>query len=580
MNGNNFKYSSLVTVVLTLLFCTLVLTIYVPKTLLGNFDFHVLSSKMFGVPSELRQKGISELYSKFESGWDGQFYYYIANDILASKDTAEHLDAAAYRYQRVGLPLLAHIVSRLTFQDWVSPSLYFLTSLGLILIATYMAAEYFRKRGSCPYWALVWSLGYGTQVTLLNGLPDAAADALLIIAILSLLQGKLWIYAAAAMFAGLSREVYVIVPTVIGVYSCYAYFRQGGTPSQLSDKIIYLYFRVALPHIPALLAIVGWQWYLHYRFGVSPSSQAAGILGLPFVTTVQYLFWNLSGAQLLIRGRIDSYAETAALLGYVALLFITFVLALSALRDALARHKNGTDTPDSWLVGFYLAVLIIVGLYTAFGPTVIMDRTGYLKAANFFLFVVPFIIATEGKASNLLPSILLPCLIVAATSILIYFRINLLPNFSRYTTPDNIELISSEPACILRPTAQLILLTEPPKAAISESIWNWSNNKLPMIYQVKVHNTSDETFFPFQGKGGVNLSYQWLNQNQAVIKDGVRTILSKPLASGEESVRPVVVVFPSKPGDYILRLSLVQEGCFWFYGKEPSSAYDIRYKIE
>jgi hypothetical protein len=46
----------------------------------------------------------------------------------------------------------------------------------IVLVAVGMAAFFFQRKGISPYWALFWALGIGTQVTQLNGLPDAAAD--------------------------------------------------------------------------------------------------------------------------------------------------------------------------------------------------------------------------------------------------------------------------------------------------------------------------------------------------------------------------------------------------------------------
>ena len=42
---------------------------------------------------------------------------------------------------------------------------------------------------------------------------------------------------------------------------------------------------------------------------------------------------------------------------------------------------------------------------------------------------------------------------------------------------------------------------------------------------------------------------------------------------------PLTIRFPRAKGDYLLRLSLVQEGCSWFYDKEPISTFDIPFTL-
>ena len=100
-----------------------------------------------------------------------------------------------------------------------------------------------------------------------------------------------------------------------------------------------------------------------------------------------------------------------------------------------------------------------------------------------------------------------------------------------------------------------------------------------MLYWLKIKNASDTTYYPYEGKGSVNISYQWL-QDEEVVRDGVRVWLTGPLKPGAEVVRPAVVVFPHTAGDYNLRFSLVQEGCFWFSNVSPENSYDLPITIK
>lgn len=135
-------------VAIAALYHIIAFSFYLHGTLEGQINNHILAGDMFGVPDALQQKGIKPLYyGPGRTGWDGQFYYYIANDLLGLKDTSEHIDASTYRYQRVGLSLYTAIVAALTGQDWVSPDTFFVSYFVLVLVATWFGAKLLIVRG-------------------------------------------------------------------------------------------------------------------------------------------------------------------------------------------------------------------------------------------------------------------------------------------------------------------------------------------------------------------------------------------------------------------------------------------------
>ena len=69
--------------ILVTLFC---FSFYLERTLKGDINNHILAGEMFGVPEELKERGIKPLYyGEGNTGWDGQFYYYMSNDILGRR---------------------------------------------------------------------------------------------------------------------------------------------------------------------------------------------------------------------------------------------------------------------------------------------------------------------------------------------------------------------------------------------------------------------------------------------------------------------------------------------------------------
>jgi len=200
MQSTMSKRGPLYACLIYLSFTLLCFGFYHARTLQGDIDHHILSGEMFGTPAALKERGLQPLYrGPGMTGWDGQFYYYMANDILALKDTPQHIDAPSYRYQRIGLSLYTAIVAKLLWRDWVSPSLFFWSYLGLLLAAVWAGARLFQRLGASPYLILFWVLGVGPQITLFNALPDAAADAFMILALSALCASR--VVGAAVLFA-------------------------------------------------------------------------------------------------------------------------------------------------------------------------------------------------------------------------------------------------------------------------------------------------------------------------------------------------------------------------------------------
>lgn len=72
------------------------------------------------------------------------------------------------------------------------------------------------------------------------------------------------------------------------------------------------------------------------------------------------------------------------------------------------------------------------------------------------------------------------------------------------------------------------------------------------------------------------LMYRWLNASTGdiVVEHGFRTILQPPAWPGGESVYSMRAIAPNEPGDYILRVTIIQEGWRWLDTLEPAVCVD------
>lgn len=87
------------------------------------------------------------------------------------------------------------------------------------------------------------------------------------------------------------------------------------------------------------------------------------------------------------------------------------------------------------------------------------------------------------------------------------------------------------------------------------------------LVKIKVTNTSESVWSANGGDGGeyrVTGSYRWLSGGQPANGQGARAYLQRDIHPGETEELRIPVVAPSRPGQYTLVLTMVQEGAAWF----------------
>lgn len=74
----------------------------------------------------------------------------------------------------------------------------------------------------------------------------------------------------------------------------------------------------------------------------------------------------------------------------------------------------------------------------------------------------------------------------------------------------------------------------------------------------------------------VRASYRWADPaGRIVVPNGHRTPFPEPLAPGASTTLPVTVQLPAEPGEYRLRVTLVQEEFAWFDEVDPACTTDV-----
>jgi hypothetical protein len=75
----------------------------------------------------------------------------------------------------------------------------------------------------------------------------------------------------------------------------------------------------------------------------------------------------------------------------------------------------------------------------------------------------------------------------------------------------------------------------------------------------------------------VHLSYRWVREGR--VEEGVRSILPHPIVAGAAADCRLGLVAPSNPGDYELRVTLVQEEVAWFDDHDHSNGFSARVRV-
>jgi hypothetical protein len=131
--------------------------------------------------------------------------------------------------------------------------------------------------------------------------------------------------------------------------------------------------------------------------------------------------------------------------------------------------------------------------------------------------------------------------------------------------------IVAENLCAMKKHYQFLGLINPSvnnakgfiKTFLSESIKAAQNEQIALF--VEIYNSSDVDWI-CEGSKPIYISYHWLDlTGKIIMQEGFRTLIpNKIIQSSGKVMATAVVMAPSETGDYLLELTLIQEGVNWF----------------
>ena len=294
------------------------------------------------------------------SGYDGQFYFYMAENpsiiTACSRGWTDcPLDAQPLREERILYPMTARLLA-LGNADLLHP-VFFLIDFAAILITVLLVAQLSIAAGASRWLGVAAGLFCGEVVGLIRDLADPYAVMWTVLAVYLLRKGRpLW-SAVAVAAAVLTREQLVLVLPLL----CLAL---------LADR---RWRTAALFLAIALLPFALWQLVLYRlfgRFGLTESAAATHGIALPFrgllenagsayfVSTVVFVALPLVAAFLIALVWIRQRGLRALLHDPLPL-----VVAAYALLGTLTASN---EWADPWAAGRLVGPAVILAVVVAF----------------------------------------------------------------------------------------------------------------------------------------------------------------------------------------------------------------------
>ena len=277
-------------------------------------------------------------------GYDGQFAYQIARQPF---EAWRHLDAAAYRYQRILYPMLARIIS-FGIPEVLPWALIAINVLALPL-GTALTETILSLHGASRWYALVYGLYVGLLMPVRLDLTEPLAYLLVQAGVLAFMRGQMRWSSIALALAGLTREVTLLFALGFGLYLVFGQGRREGigwavltfTPFVLWQLVLRMWLGEwgvgsggALSTPFEWIPLRGW-WKMAVHDIRAFALMSLYVLPLSVVPALASL--TVSGIQLL---RGDGSATTWALLANAAvILFLPTSNILDPL--GLARMTSG-----------------------------------------------------------------------------------------------------------------------------------------------------------------------------------------------------------------------------------------------
>jgi hypothetical protein len=291
--------------------------------------------------------------------YDGQFYWGIAVDPIATGDVHQAFDKASYRY---GHPLFGWLGWLLSAgQARAAPAALVVTGLLSMFVAALSASLLGRARGSEGWEGLFVALNPGLLYSAAHDLAEPLSAALLLGGLLAYTRGRRVWAAACFGFLVLSKEQFILVPLGLVAWEL---LRRAAARRDA--------WMLAAGVLPAV------AWWIYARLH----------LGAWFTTGESALGFPLSGwKRAIVDAGIQTYSSNAGqnVSAEATLVVIVSLLGLLSLAGLLALRLRGPADA---------VYLLLAALAACLAPNATVLLRDALRNVTVPLTLVPFVIAS------------------------------------------------------------------------------------------------------------------------------------------------------------------------------------------
>ena len=290
----------------------------------GNWTAVFCTGATFPLPPDLD----AGTYRFPGTGYDGQFYRYLAHDPFLQKGYARYVDAPQLRFRRVLVPAAAWLAG--LGQRRSIDAAYIAVEMLFLALGAYWCARLLARRGRCPFWGLLFLVVPATVASSDRMLVDGPLTALFAGFLLYCEEerwGRVWVL---AMLAALTRETGLLLAAAL-----------------VMDRLFDRDWRRAAWFAASGIPAVAWYVYLAARLSQDVPSPA--MLTVPAWGILRRFFWFRPYPDPLVQ-LVFRITDILAVVG----LAVSIVLAT---RWLLARRLG----PVSLAVGFFAALALVLG---------------------------------------------------------------------------------------------------------------------------------------------------------------------------------------------------------------------------
>lgn len=311
-----------------------------------------------GAAARARDPGFRTVHP---GAYDGQWYWGIAVDPIATGDVHPSFDNAAYRYGHPLLGWLGWLAS--AGQARAAPAALTALNLVAIAVAGFLAGLLGRATGGRGWAGLFVALNPGLLYAAAHDLTEALSAALLLAGVLLYVRGRRVPAAIAFAFLVLSKEQFVLVPLAIAGWEL---LRRRAS---IRDAAILV--------ASALPAAVWWIW-LRLHLGAWFTSNSNAAFAFPFSG------WK----RALLDAGVHSYAPdpTQNQFGEATIVIVVALTGLLLVTAVLAVRLRGVAEAA------YLPMFVIIA---CLAPIATVYERDLLRNVSVALVLVPFVFAAR-----------------------------------------------------------------------------------------------------------------------------------------------------------------------------------------